>query len=77
MLKWIVGTIGVLMISTAGIQIGRGFYYLGCFKMYNRFCKICQKCWQEVVEIFREGSIEFIIYVTIIAAVFVIAIYKI
>ena len=77
MLEWIVGTIGVLMISTAGIQIGRGFYYLGCFKTYNRFCEICQKYLQEVVEIFREESIEFIIYVTMIAAVFVIAIYKI
>ena len=32
MFEWIVGTIGVLVISTTGIQIGRGFYYLGCFK---------------------------------------------
>lgn len=77
MLEWIVGTICVLVISTAGIQIGRGFYYLGCFKTYNRFYEICQKCLQEVVEFFREESIEFIIYVTMIAAVFVIAIYKI
>lgn len=77
MFEWIVGTIGVLVISTAGIQIGRGFYYLGCFKTYNRFCEICQKYLQEVVEIFREGPIEFIIYVTMIAAVLVIAIYKI
>ena len=77
MLEWIVGTISVLVISTAGVQIGRGFYYLGCFKTYNRFCEICQKCWQEVVGLFREESIEFIIYVTMIAAVLVIAIYKI
>ena len=77
MLEWILGTIGVLVISTAGIQIGRGFYYLGCFKTYNRLCKVCQKFWYEAVEIFYEGPIEFIIYVTMIAAVLVIAIYKI
>jgi hypothetical protein len=75
--EWILGTIGVLVISTAGIQIGRGFYYLGCFKTYNRLCKVCQKCWYEVVEIFHEEPIVATLYVTMIAAVLMIAIYKI
>lgn len=74
---WIFGTIAALVISTAGIQIGRGFYYLGCFKSYNRFCEACQKCWQEVMDIFHEEPIESTLYISTVAAVLVIAMYKI
>lgn len=74
---WIFGTIAVLVILTAGIQISRGFYYLGCFKSYNRFYEACQKCWQEVMDIFHEEPIESTLYVSTVAAVLVIAMYKI
>lgn len=64
----------IVVILLACLQIGRAFYYIGCFPLVNSIAKRAIKIRDEITSIFWECPAETILYVTALIIIIAVAI---
>lgn len=73
-------TVGIFVVPYAGIQIGRGFYYLDEFPRFNRFCRglyrAVKKLVSGIVGVYLDCPFEFVLYSTAVIVIIAVAINK-